>query len=251
MSANDNFRVAESAEKVSLWIFWAVTIISGVLLLFPISTLESLLHPILIIAAVAGIATGALITIYQNQGNRLLRASQLSDALGAAVGDSLRADYYNSPLRKSVSRLASTTMENTLFSSEVLMKMLRRERISGGVYLTIFLLLLAYRSTSLSWLVFLTQILFSADVILGWFRMERFRFRTTQVYEQLKQFFLQGGSTDAPNGMAIVLAAFTDYECAKDEAAMPLSSEVFNRINAPVSLRWEEIKKSLNIAENP
>jgi hypothetical protein len=242
-----DFKVARRADTVSTWLFWIVTAVSAVLLVFPEPSVAWLLNPILILAVIAGIGCGIVVTVYQNQGNRLLRASQLTDALGGAIGEPLREDYYNSPTRKSMTRLASTTLENTLFTTTVLMKMLRNERIAAGVYLSLFILLLAYRGTSINWLVFLAQTLFSADVVLNWFRMERFRFRTSQVHEQLRQFFLQGGSAKKPNGMAIVLAAFTDYECAKDEAAMPLDTAIFSRINTPTSARWEEIKQALGI----
>jgi hypothetical protein len=246
MSELTSFEVAERLDKAAKWIFLTVTAASFTLL-FPKSSAESLLDPILIVGAIADIVCGTLIGVFQNQGNRLLRASQLADSLGGAIGQPLRDDYYNSPLRKSMTRLASTTLENTLFTNTVLSRMLKRERIGAGIYLTIFLLLLAFRNTSLNWLVFLAQSLFSAHVVTKWFQMERFRFRTAQVHEQLRQFFLQGGRTKDPNGIPIVLAAFTDYECAKDEAAMPLDTRIFRQINDATSTRWEEMRKALGI----
>ena len=38
--------------------------------------------------------------------------------------------------------------------------------------------------------------------------------------------------------IAIVLDAFTEYECAKDEASIPLSSRIFAKINALESELW-------------
>lgn len=247
MSANNSFKVAAQAEAFSAWVFWVLTAASAALLVPYFQRLEGFLQPLLIVGAISGILAGAIVTVYQNQGNRLLRASQLTNALGSPIGDAVRDDYYNTALPPSLTRLAATTLENTLFTTEVLMKMLRKERAAVAIYITIFLLLLAYRGTSLNWLVFLAQSLFSADVVLSWLRMERFRLRTVQVHEQLRQFFLQGGNAKKPNGVAIILAAFTDYECAKDEAGMPLDSSIFTTINPAVSQRWETLKHSLGL----
>ncbi len=106
---------------------------------------------------------------------------------------------------------------------------------------------MAIRWTSTEWLLLLAQTLFSGDLILNWVRMERFRDRTLRVHESLRQFFLQGGDTTKANGLAIVVAAFTDYECAKDEAAARLDSSVFNKMNSDLSQRWEELEAQLKI----
>jgi hypothetical protein len=51
-----------------------------------------------------------------------------------------------------------------------------------------------------------------------------------------------------PGDTAIVLAAFTDYECAKDEAVIPIDHKVFDRLNPALSKKWEGIKQRLKIS---
>jgi hypothetical protein len=247
VSADEYFVVATWSDRVGTWIFWGVTGLSALLLFVPKPKLEVIAQPILIVAMVSGIVAAILTTIFQTNGNRLLRASQLSASLGGSIGDPIRADYYNNALPNSLARLAATTLENTLHTGRVLTRMLWTERTTTVVYLLFFVLLMAYRSTSLSWLLLFTQTLFSAEVVLRWLRMERFQFRTMRVHEQLRQFFLQGGKVRSPNGTAIALAAFTDYECAKDEAALPLDSRIFRQKNANTSGEWERIKAALNL----
>ena len=59
-------------------------------------------HPILIIAAALAILVTVITTIYQTEGNRALRSTQLSNALGAGIGEPIRDDYYNNALPQSL-----------------------------------------------------------------------------------------------------------------------------------------------------
>jgi hypothetical protein len=247
MNSSECLRIAAKSEATGSTTFYTMTVTSAILIAFPNPELEAWLHPLLIVAALVAIVCTGVTSIYQTQGNHLLRASQLSDALGAAVGDQVREGYFNSPLPPSFLRLATTTLENTLFTGEILAKMLAKERTKIAVYACTLLLLLTIRATSTGWLLLLAQTLFSADLVLAWVRMERFRVRTNRVHESLKQFFLQDGNIEKPNCIAIVLVAFTDYECAKDEATLRLDPAVFAKLNPVLSRRWEEMKMRLNI----
>jgi len=248
VNVDQRFRAAAISDRVSTIIFWVVAALSALLLLVESPLVNRIVEPILIVAGISGIGAAFLTSVLQTRGNGLLRESQLSTSLGASTGDSIKPDYYNNQLPNSLARLAATTLENTLHTLRVLSRMLRRERTITSVYLILFVLLMAYRWTSLPWLLLLTQTLFSTEVALRWFRMERLNFRTNQVHNRLRQFFQQGGKTRTPNGIAIALAAFTDYECAKDEAALPLDSKVFHKLNRSVSTEWDQMRRKLNIS---
>ena len=67
------------------------------------------------------------------------------------------------------------------------------------------------------------------------------------MYERLLQFFQQKGTVETPNGMALVLSAFADYECAKDEASLPLDQRLFESMNPPLSKKWDDLVRDLNL----
>jgi hypothetical protein len=247
MIAQNHYKVASKAEGFGSLIFYLVLFISTCLLLFSGPTTESCLHPCLVALAILAVACTVITTIYQTEGNRILRTGQLSDAFGAGLGEKVRDDYYNNLLPKTARRLAATTLENTFFTKEILLKMLTKERIKNGLYFILLVVLLVCRWTSTNWLLMFAQMLFSADLILKWIRLERFRIRASRVYAQLEQFFLQRGDADKPNDMAILLAAFTDYECAKDEAVIPLDQKIFEELNLILSKQWEETQQRLNM----
>jgi hypothetical protein len=249
MSIDDSFGVALRAANIGSKVFYAVASLSAVLVISPEHGIVSVLHPLLIVGALLSVACTVVISIYQVQGNRQLRAAQLSDALGADTGEESREGYFASPLGKSMLRLASTTLQNSYFTKGILSAMVLRERIRTGVFLIIMVLLFSFRWTTTEWLLLLAQTIFSADLILFWIRMERYQMRTAQVYERLLQFFQQCGTVDTPNGMALVLSAFADYECAKDEAAMPIDQQLFKSLNHSLSKKWEALVKALKLSD--
>ena len=175
MSAQDHFKAASKCVSLGTWTFYLVFVSSAVLLLFPCPIVESWLHPFLVALAVIAIVSTVFTTIYQTEGNRILRASQLSDAFGVGIGEQIRDGYYNNTLPKTARRLAATTLENTFFAKAILYEMLIKERIKNGMYFILLIALFVCRWPSTSWLLMLAQTVFSADLILKWIHLERFR----------------------------------------------------------------------------
>jgi hypothetical protein len=246
-TASDNFEVAARADKYGGMVFYLVMAISAILAAHDTPQTDEFGHPCLIVATVLAIIATVVTTIYQTEGNRALRATQLSDSLGAGAGETLRADYYNNILPKSLVRLAATTLENTLFTKAILSKMAVKMRFKVVAYFLLMLIFFTCRQTPTGWLVLLAQTLFSADLVLKLIRLERFRVRTVRVHEHLEQFFLQAGGAEKPNDIAVLIGAFTDYECAKDEAAVPLESKHFEKMNAELSKKWDEMQVRLKL----
>lgn len=235
------------AELWGGWVFWIVFVLSLTTLLIPNPSLQGVTTPVLILLCIGGLVSSALALIWQTDGNQMLRANQLTDAFRVPVGSMARTGYYNNEFPPSMDRLAATIFENSLFSSRVLDRMLMKERWTVALYAVVFVLLMTYRGSSLELLLLLAQTVFSVDVVFRWVRMERYLRRVCCVNRELRQFFVQGGTTTDPRGLAIVLKAFSDYECAKDEAGMPLDSTVFRAINPLVTKEWDVMRSELKI----
>lgn len=247
MTIEAHFSRAKAAETWGGRVFKAVLFVSLVALLFPDENVQNTVNPVLIAACVAGVVLSLLTLTWQNAGNQALRATQLANAFNVPIGDAARRDYYNNLFPPSVDRLAATTFENTLFTSKVLDAMLTKERLVAAAYVSVFILMMAFRWSTTNALLLLAQTVFSVDVVLHWLRMERFQNRVCRVKQELRQFFVQGGTAGDVRGLAIALAAFSDYECAKDEAAMPLDDKIFEKLNPKVSKEWDELRAALKI----
>ena len=132
MTAREYYNVSSKADAFGTFVFYFVLVLSTGLLVFSNPVAESWLHPGLIALAILAVACTVITTIYQTEGNRILRLGQLSDAFGAGIGNKTRADYYNNNVPKTTRRLAATTLENTFFTGEILQRILARERIKNG-----------------------------------------------------------------------------------------------------------------------
>jgi hypothetical protein len=247
MTATDFFNRVSASEVYAKWIFRTVLCLSIVVLVVPEEWNHKAMNPVLIVCCLIGFILSVATSAWQNEGNQLLRATQLTSAFNVPLGSPPALSYYNNAFPPSVDRLAATTLENSLFTLRVLQRMLHKERLILVSWCVVFVLSLALRWTSTSFLLVLAQTVFSVDVGLHWFRMERFNHRVARVHDALRQFFVQAGSGATQTGVAIALASFSNYECAKDEAGLAIDERIFNKLNPQVSKEWDDLRKAIGI----
>jgi hypothetical protein len=178
---------------------------------------------------------------------RMRRKQLLSDAFGTRLTHDRTSLYYNNEYSPSVERLGANTMENALFSKEVAGKMLDHKRWTVGLYLVAWLLAFALRHDNLGLIAWITQLVFSGEIVAGWLKLECLHFRHERTYDQLHAHFLHGIGGNEPRAIADVLDAFVAYESAKASAGALLSSKIFDEINPELTRKWEQIKKDLGM----
>ncbi|MFH1985242.1 MAG: hypothetical protein ABIL58_25675 [Pseudomonadota bacterium] len=178
---------------------------------------------------------------------RMRRMQLLSDAFGTCLTHDRTSLYYNNEYSPSVERLGASTMENALFSKEISAKMLERKRWTVGVYLVAWLLAFALRHNNLELITWITQLVFSGEVIASWLKLECLRFRHERAYERLHAHFLHSIGGDQPCAIANVLDAFVAYESAKAAAGVLLSSKTFVQLNPDLTRKWEQIRDDLGM----
>jgi hypothetical protein len=178
---------------------------------------------------------------------RIRRKQLLSDAFNTHLTHDRTSLYYNNEYSPSVQRLGANTMENSLFSKEIAYKMLVRKRWIVGFYLVAWLFAFALRHSSLELITWITQLVFSGEIIAGWLKLECLCFRHERTYEQLHAHFLNGIGGDHPRAIANVLDAFVEYESAKASAGALLSSKIFNKLNPELTKKWEQIRNDLRM----
>ena len=125
--------------------------------------------------------------------------------------------------------------------------MLVRKRWVIGFYLVAWFLAFALRHNNLALITWITQLVFSGEIIAGWLKLECLRLRHERTYEQLHAHFLHGIGGDQPRAIANVLDAYVAYESTKAAAGMLLSSKIFEDLNPELTKRWEQIKHDLKM----
>jgi hypothetical protein len=140
-------------------------------------------------------------------------------------------------------------MENALFSKEIANGMLKRQRVLILIYMMIWIALFSIRRSDVDLLMWVTQVVFSADILADWLRLEWLRVRHEDTYSQLHQHFLNDIGQNSPAALAGILDAFVGYESAKSAAGVILSSTDFQVMNPELSKRWDSVRRDLKMDE--
>ena len=200
---------------------------------------------VLVICYAAASSINSMILIPSAENHR--RKQLLSDGLGVPLTHHQTRQYYNNGFHPSVERLGANIMENAHFGSNVSARMLLTERIKVGGYLLLWIFALVSRSTDLSWLLVLTQLLFSGEILLKWIRMELFCLRTKRVFQSMYTLFLSAKRSNTAPNHAGILDEFADYETAKAAASFNHSQRIFQDLNSKLSHEWDRIRATIGV----
>jgi hypothetical protein len=234
----------ENLEKIGTILFWVNAALS---LIMPYSDSifgnprADIIQGIFLVLVLIYFGFSQSSSLYFFPEAEIIRRKQLlSNSFGIPLTQEITALYYNNPFSPSVQRLGANTMENALFSQEIASRMLSRKRKIVFVYFLSWILAFSFRRENFEIVAWITQIVFSSEILSGWIKLEIFRSRCKHIYNQLHSHFLYKLGQDYPNANANVLNAFVDYEAAKSMAGILLSTNDFNIINPILSKTWEK-----------
>ncbi|MEN3158530.1 hypothetical protein ABC502_09130 [Alkalimonas sp. NCh-2] len=246
-------RYYDSAGRVEFFVaclFWISALLSLTILFYEdIHVILQKLLPILFILTVLSqfIASQANRFYLIPRAEKLRRKQMLSDALGTPLSHDKTSFYYNNMYAPSIKRLGANTMENAFFSTEVAGKMLVTKRSLVIIYIACWVMLFSFRDTNLSIMMWITQIVFSGEIIAQWLSVEVLRARQERTYERLHNHFFHKIGSDSAKEVATILDAFVTYETAKSSSSCLLSSKVFHKLNPSLTKKWEQIRKDLDM----
>ncbi len=241
---------AAKLELIGAVLFWINALLSLTILFSEIlpSLLQSLIPSAFIVSVLIQFVVSQLNRFYLiPKAERMRREQMLSDAFGTPLSHDKTSLYYNNDYSPSVKRLGANTMENALFSSEVAAKMLVSKRLLVGIYLVIWVLLFSFRDIDLDLIIWVTQLVFSGEIIVQWLNLEVLRFRQERTYEKLHAHFLHEIGGDSQRAIATILDSFVAYEAAKSSASYLLSTKVFNELNSELTQKWEQVRSELKM----
>ncbi len=177
---------------------------------------------------------------------KMRRKQMLSNAFGTPLSHDKTSQYYNNDYAPSIKRLGANTMENALFSYEVAKEMLVTKRIFIGLYFVIWILIFSFRHINLDVFIWITQVVFSGEIIVHWVSLEFLRYRQESTFEKLYSFFLHEIGDKSHKEVATILDLFASYEVAKSTSYI-LSRKVFTKLNPKITKKWEKIRSELKM----
>ena len=245
-----HYSPAAKLQLVGAGLFWVNAALSLSILFLEMlsSLLQSLIPSVFITSVLIQFVVSQLNRFYLiPKAERMRREQMLSDAFGTPLSHDKTSLYYNNDYSPSIKRLGANTMENALFSSEVAAKMLVSKRLLIGLYLVAWVLVFSSQNINLDIIIWITQIVFSGEIIVQWLSLEVLRIRQERTYEKLHTHFLHEIGGNSQRAIATILDSFVAYEAAKSSASYLLSTRVFNELNPRLTRKWEQVRSELKM----
>lgn len=245
------YRPLERAETSSDWLFWLAALLSIASL-----TLDRAAGPKLYDIVQGAFVLCVLVLFFVGQAIRLYwtpraedkrRQSLLSDSFGVDITHEKVSGYYTNDQTNPVKRLGASILENSFFSKNIVLRMVHGERFRMAFYAVVWLIAVLNRVTDLALVATIAQVIFGEQIIARWIRMEWLRIRFERVFDNLYRLFQTTSNFNRDEFRVRVLEALGEYETSKGYGGITLSDKIFSRLNANLSLEWEQIRKTLNL----
>lgn len=243
----NHYRPLEQSELASTWLFYVGAAVS----FLPLS-IDPTLNPKTYSASVILFVLLVLANFFIGITNRLYffpraedarRKEFLSNTFGFDLIHQRTAGYYNNNEIDPLRRLGVSSLENLFFSKAILRKMAPAARFKAFAYFAIWLVIALWREVPLDWISAGAQVLFSAEIISRWLRLEWARNRAEHLYDSTHRLFQLNPIAD--KFAAYSIAAFADYESGKALGGILLSQTIFDQYNTSLSAEWETVKNGL------
>jgi hypothetical protein len=244
------FDPLERAEILSNIAFYAAAVLSVLVLLVNREHAKDLYAHIqvaFLVTAIAGFVLAIAVRVYFSPRAQDMRLGDfLSKAFGVRLIPERTEGYYNTASQDDPMRnVGAQALENSFFAKEVCLGMCRNERVVIGVYIVVWMLALFNRNTDFDVMIVASQILFSEQLISRFVRLEWLRSRSESVFDNL--YLLLQTDLDAATFQARIVQELVKYENTKSNAAVTLSSRIFNKLNPTLSAQWEKIRRDLHL----
>lgn len=238
----------QRAESWSVWLFYATAIVSVAVLFVDKGSL-----PTAYLAAQTAFVAFALASALLNLMMRLYlgpraQEKRVSDFVSNAFNVQLTSErtvgYFCNNATDPPRKLALQLLENCLFTKETVRLMCSEARLTFGIYLLIWLVVVINRGSPIDLVVWVCQIVFGGEILSAWLRVEWLRHRTESIFEALLRQY-QSAAADTPFFLASSVDAFARYEADKATSGVTLSNQVFEKHNDRLSKEWDRIRATL------
>ncbi|TPG45517.1 hypothetical protein EAH75_18030 [Rhodanobacter glycinis] len=241
------FKAVELGDKVSDFLFYLGAFLSIVCLLVNQANFPAISSAVLIafgVSALSLFVMGLVSRLYLTPRAQDKRLQEFfSSAWGISLIHQKTDGYYNNEFADPIKRMAAQVLENSHFSKAVSLRMARAERVRIILYVSLWLVCVLCRQTDLGVVVAASQAVFSEQLVSRWIRLEWLRVRFEKTFDDVYKLFQSQPPVDQFHAMAF--EAVSLYETAKANAAITLSSKIFDDMNLSLSNEWDVIKAAL------
>ncbi len=153
--------------------------------------------------------------------------------------------YFNSNEASAPRRAAAQVAENVWFTRTIVTHMFKKFLPLAAASLVVLLSIWLSRSTSMSLVASITQVVLAEQILVRGVRMFWLKTRCDRLFDDLQQLFLANHNNEVFASLAFEY--ITKYEASKALASITLSDSIFKKLNPELSVKWDEIKPRLRI----
>lgn len=239
----------ERAEVLEIVLFYVGVILSLALTVNPFGgagELDNVLSVLFGVVVFAAFVTSKAIKLYFMPRAIARRQEDFcSHAFETALAFDGTNGYYNNSQRTAERRIAAQVLESSYFTSTLISQYARGQRVVNLIYIILWLACMFYRKFEVTMIVAIAQVVFSEQILSKWLRVEWLRMRTEGVYRET--YALLHSQTNAKEFAPYAVLRLLQYECAKVNASILISSTRFNEHQERLSKDWDKVRAVLKI----
>lgn len=234
-------------ENIMLSIY-VVNIILMLLICFcKDNSISNILNYGLIIVNIIYIAiSGYTDIILKNKAENELRKTMISNSFNINITNTKSEGYYTNRVEPSIKKLGVNNFESVLYTSKITEKMILK-KVMKTLFIVVMWIIAITQIENIEIIVLLTQIIFSADILLDLIKILYYHINVKILYNNFYKIFVTDGYQE--KDIPIIVEYVMEYECIKSYSHIVLPNSIFIKEKEELEKLWNQISKNI-IEEN-
>lgn len=245
--SNKLFDKCSKNENIMLAIY-VVNIIFMILVCYDIKEgiISILNYGLIILNIIYIILSGYNDMFLKNKAERELRRTMISNSFNVNITTTKSKDYYSNDIEPSVEKMGINSFESTLYTNKITEKLIYRNIIKVTILVILWIVSIT-KIENLEIIGLLTQIIFSADILLDLIKIIYYHNNVNRLFEEFYKIFVTDGYKE--KDMPIVIEYVMEYECLKNYCHIILPNNIFNNEKEDLARQWDAIRRNIENKE--
>lgn len=166
------------------------------------------------------------------------RKNGIQNGLGTRLSEYETEGYYNNDLPPSLEKYGMNILESNYFSKIISGKMMIKTGLCA-IAAVVALIIACIFMKNVNILLIIAQTAFSSYVLVDFAMLVLYKIRMEDVYNDAYNILILGNQTR--NHQAWLVSYIVEYEAIKAHYKVRLDEKIFNKVNADLSVKWQNI----------
>lgn len=220
-------------------ILFIINVIAGIVTVVFTQTVESVAIYIQIVVAFLYFLSNIVDDgCFWYEAEKQRRKNGVQDGMGTRLSEYETEQYYNNMLSPSLKKYGLNILESNYFSKKIAGKMMVKKGIFElGVVVTLLLACICVRNENM--LLVIGQTFFSSYILINYAMLVLYKIRMDALYNEAYNVLILGNRIH--NQEAWIISYIMEYEAIKAHYKIRLDSNIFNKLNGELTVKWNEI----------